>query len=218
MIGNPPRLPLQSTPPPGPRSGHAVRALVGVLVVVFVLLLGLFVYLAPPQGVNCTDWYVYCPTGPGATPLGVALDVGNGTGACPAGIGSSAADCAYSFSVKVDPLGNGSAPIPSARDLTFQLQSSASVRLNSTYLVTLISPNGSRLGIWNSSTSAWTAALTQAGSCRGSDCLSTPLSAGESLILQAIPAGGLPYSHQGDRLVCEAVGGGFTGWVDVPVN
>src|SRR5208282_5226622 len=161
------------TSSPRPHARGAVRILVGVFVVVLILFLGLFVYLNPLPGSDCTDWYVYCPTGPGSTPLGTALDMGNGKGACPMGVGSSVLDCAYSFSVKVDPFGNGSASIPSALDLSFQLQSSADVRLDSTYLVTLISPSGSRLGIWNSSSSVWPT-LAPAGACGGSDCLSTP--------------------------------------------
>jgi hypothetical protein len=82
--------------PPCPQGRWALWGLVTGLVVVFVLFLGLLVYLNPLPGSNCTDWYVYCPTGPGATPLGTALAVGNGTGACAAGNASSPLDCGSS--------------------------------------------------------------------------------------------------------------------------
>jgi hypothetical protein len=217
LVGFPPhgpRLPPSSSRP-RPGSRWAVRALVAVLVLVIVVFVGLFVYLNPLPGSNCTDWYVYCPTGPGATPLGTAFQLGNGTGGCPAGNGSSALYCAYSFSVRVEPWGDNTTPVPSANDLSFQLQNASGARLDASYLITLLSEGASRLGSWNSSTSTWLA-LAPAGACGGSNCLQAPLTPGDSLLLQAVPSGGLPYS--GDLLLVEAEGGGFTGTVTAPMT
>jgi hypothetical protein len=219
----PPQGPLSVSPPPPawplprPPSGGPVWVLVGVLVVLSLLFLGLFVYLGHPPGSNCNDWYVYCPTGPGATPLGTAIVIGNGTGECPVGNGTSPRDCAYWFSLQVDPFGQGASSIPSALALTFELGTPTYSRVNSTYLVALIDPGGGWIGTWNSSTSSWTNSIA-GGECGGPGCLSTPLESGESLLLRSVPSGGLPYSHQGDHLRVEAGGAGFTGFVDAPID
>src|SRR5271163_62386 len=81
------RLPLESSSH-RPRSDRAALLLVGALVFVSLLFLGVddyFNHVYYPPGSNCNDWYVYCPLGPGETPLGTALNVGNGSGDCPAG-------------------------------------------------------------------------------------------------------------------------------------
>jgi hypothetical protein len=195
-----------SIPPPPPRPASTSGTAIAIAVAIGVAGLAATVLV----------FYPHCLC-PGATPLGTALSVGNGTGVCPAGNGSSLSDCAYSFSVTVYPSGQPPAPIPSARDLTFQIRSSVGLPLNSSYLVTLTSQGGAWLGTWNSSSSTWTSS-SQTGVCGGSDCLSTPLSTGEFLLLRSIPNGGLPYSHQGDHLTLEAVGGMFSGWVEAAID
>jgi hypothetical protein len=213
-----PSTPPKSRRPVRPRhpARRALGILVAGLVVAGVFLLGLFVYVTPLPGSNCTDWYQYCPLGPGDAPLGTALHLGNGTGSCPAGNGSSPADCAYAFPIEIVPMGPSSAPVPSARDLSFSLSASGGGRVNSTYVVLLVDPAGARLGTWSSASDSWTGG-TVPGVCGGSDCLSAPLQAGDALLLRALPNGGLPYSHQGDRLVATAVGDGFSGTVAAPV-
>jgi hypothetical protein len=202
---------------PRPRLGWKVWMLLAALGVISLSLLGLDAYVNPPPGSNCLDWYVYCPGGPGETPLGTALSIGNGTGACVAGNGSTLQDCAYSFALETYSPGSNSAPVPSARDLSFDLLNSTGASLNSNYLVILTNPGDGWIGTWNSSSLAWTSS-NQRGSCGVTDCLSAPMETGDSLLLRSIPRGGLPYSHDGDSLVATAVGGGFAGTVDAPIE
>jgi hypothetical protein len=55
-----------------------VWVLAAVLGVALLRFIGSFVYYVdPPPGSNCTEWYAYCPTGPGDTPLGTAFQFGN---------------------------------------------------------------------------------------------------------------------------------------------
>jgi hypothetical protein len=208
---------LPGTPRHGRHSGRRVQALVAALVVVFLLSIGLGLYPWFLPGANCNDWWVSCPGGPGETPLGSTLGIGNGTGACAAGNGSSTSDCAYTFALKIQPSGQPPTTVPSARDLSFDLLNSVDTSLGSTFLVTLADPVGSWIGTWNSSSSTW-ASSNGSGSCGGSNCLSAPLQIGDSLLLRSIPFGGLPYTHQGDRLLAKAVGGGFSGTVDAPID
>lgn len=200
-------------PPPPPRSRQhwSVWFLVGVSVAVFVFFSGLFVYLNPPPRSNCYDWWVYCPIGPGATPLGTALAVGNGTGACPAGNGTSPSDCAYSFAITVATGGLA------ARDLSFGLFKTTATSLGAEFTVSLTNPDGGWIGIWNSSTGSW-APANPSGACVANYCLADPILAGESFLLKAVPGGGLPYSHQADEIQVVAVGGDFSGWIDVPID
>lgn len=197
-------------PPPPPRSRPhwSVWFLVGVSVLVFVLFTGLFVYLNPPPGSNCYDWWVYCPTGPGATPLGTALAVGNGTGACPAGNGTSPSECAYTFAI-TDATGG-----LAARDLTFALLKTTATPLGAAFTVSLTNPDGGWIAVWNSSAAVW----STDGACGSTHCLSDPLTAGELFLLKAVPDGGLPYSHQDDEIQVVAVAGDFSGWVDAPID
>ena len=206
------------TPPHRPRSNRMLWVLVGALVASCLLLLGLFVYLNPPPGSNCNEWYVYCPIGPGATPLGTALEIGNGTGACVAGNASMPSDCAYSFLLNASPpMGSPPTTVPSASILSFSLQNSAGAPLNSNFLVVLTDRGGGWIGTWNSSNPRWTLTTVNAG-CGVADCLSAPLESGDTLLLKSVPLGGLPYSRQGDWLVADAEGDGFSGTVAAPIS
>ncbi len=162
-------------------------------------------------------FYPRCAGCPGQTPLGTALAIGNGTGVCIAGNGSSLADCTYTFSVDVYPSGSPPATIPSASDLTFFLVNPTRGPFNSTFIVTLTDQAGGTIGTWNSSSSGW-AISAQGGPCQPSACLSMPLATGDSLILRSVPTGGLPYSHQGDLLRAQATGAGFSGFVDASIE
>jgi hypothetical protein len=196
-----------STGPP-PRSPTWLSATAIALVVVTVVA-GLFAVV----GV----FYPRCAGCPGETPLGTALEVGNGTASCPVGNGTSAMDCVYSFPIRAYLLGQGPYTFPTARDLSFRLENSTGAGLDSTYVVFLTDTYGDGIGVWNSSTGHWTV-LSTASSCGATDCLSAPLQVGESLLLRSVPTGGLPYSNQGDQLVAEAVAGGFSGTVEAPID
>lgn len=64
--------------PAGPHPDGSIWALVAVLGGALLLLFGTFVYHQNHlPGSSCSDWYVYCPTGPGDTPLGTAFQFGN---------------------------------------------------------------------------------------------------------------------------------------------
>jgi hypothetical protein len=194
-------------PPPPPVLSYAEAIGLGVALG----LSGLFaigVVFLYPRCAGCPSAY---------TPLGTALDIGNGTGACIPGSGTSRADCTYSFPITTFPSGAPPATVPSAPDLSFQLQNSVGSPLNSTFTITLVSSGGSPLEIWNSSTASWGSSLAN-GTCGGFDCYSLRLATGDSLVLRAVPLGGLPYSHQGDRLEAAAHAGGFSGWVDASID
>jgi len=182
------------------------------------IVLGMVVALAGLLAIGFVVTYPRCIGCPSSTtPLGASLDIGNGTGACIAGNGSSPRDCADSFSIRVYPAGVPPNTIPSPLDLSFRLLNSVSLPLNSTFSIVLTNPGGSWLGTWNSSTSNW-GIPTGGGTCGASDCLSTPLAAGDALLLHSVPAGGLPYSHLGDQLMAVAVAGGFSGSIVAPIN
>lgn len=205
--------------PPGPRGslGRFLRAFVVLLVsVALVFVGGLVVYVDHPFGGNCLDWWVYCPTGPGATPLGTALSLGNETGGCIPGHGPTP-NCGYTFPIRVYAAASPTAAIPSASDLAFLLLNRSDMTLTSSFIIVLTNQTGGWEGIWSSSSSSWsTAGLS--GSCQETDCLSAPLNNGESLLLQSLPSRALVYSDQGDQLRVEATSGGFAGFYDAPID
>lgn len=198
-------------PPPRTPAHWTVWVLVGAFSFAFLTVLGGYVYFHPPPGANCNDPWVYCPIGPGSTPLGTALAVGNGSAGCPTGNGSSPSECTYSFAIS-DAAGG-----LSATDLAFALLGANSSTLDATYTVTLVTPESGTVGAWNSSTGSWFPA-TLGGHCVPANCLANPLEAGDSFLLRAVPNGGLAYSPQDDQLQIDAVGGGFSGWVVAPIN
>lgn len=220
--------PAGSSPPNAPtnpgssrphrRPDRVALVLVVGLVAASLVLVGGLVYFQDLLPGNCTDWWVYCPLGPSAyTPLGTALGIGTGTGACPAGNGTSLADCTYTFRLATLPAGSPYGTSPSALDLTFALVDSTGAPLSSSFVVNLTDPSGHWIGTWNSSASSW--AIVAGGPvCGASDCLSAPLANGDTFLLRATPNGGLPYSHQGDDLTAQAIGGGFSGSVDAPIE
>ena len=161
-------------------------------------------------------FYPRCAGCPGQTPLGTALSVGNGTGACPAGNGSRGSECAVTFAISVYPSGSPPATVPTAGDLSFTLLDPSSMPVPSEFIVILADRHGAWIVSWNSTTTAW--AVSTDGACGSPGCLASPLTAGESLLLRAVPDGGLPYSHHGDALRVTAVGGGFSGFVDAPID
>jgi hypothetical protein len=187
--------------------------LFAVLGSALLLLVGVYFFFNPIPGSNCADMYVYCPIGPSsAIPLGTAIAIGNGTGSCPAGNAPSSVNCAYSF-----PVTATYAPAPSAGDLTSEIQNASYELVNTTYVVIVATPEESLLGTWYSSNASW-AKSPNGPSCGGTDCLTTPLSMGDLLIIRSVPDGGLPYSHQDDQLLVIAVGGGFGGAFDTPIS
>jgi hypothetical protein len=188
-------------------SAFTTIAIILVLVLAAASLLAIEFTLSP----HCAG----CPSA--TTPVGTALEIGNGTGACIAGMGSSPGDCTYSFSIKVYPSGEPPTTIPTVGDLSFQLWNSARSPLNSTFLVAIANQGGGWLATWNSTSSSWTS-LLDARACGGTDCLAASLETGDALLLKSVPSGGLPYSHQGDQLIAKAVGGGFDGFVDAPID
>ena len=190
-----------------PRSPEWIPAAIIALVVVTAFA-GIFVF-----GVL---FYPRCAGCPGQTPLGTALEVGNGTGECPAGNGTSAFECAYSFPISVYPSGQAPDTIPSPGDLGFELLNSTYSPVHSNYLVSLANQYEAWIASWNSSTSSWS--VSTGGACTSPNCLNSPLESNETLLLQSVLVGGLPYSHQGDRLRVEAVGGGFSGTVDATID
>jgi hypothetical protein len=181
-----------------------VIVVVVVLGLVALAVIGLLVFdsIFLPQCAGCPS---------STTPLGTALGLGNETGTCPAGNGSSPTDCAYVFRVTVSP------PFPSAGDLSFQLWNGAHAPFGAAFLITVANPSGAWLATWYSTNSTWSSSADP-GVCAGSNCLSAPLENGDSLLLRSLPNGGLPYSHQGVQLIVNSVGGGFSGFVDAPIN
>ncbi|MCI4345197.1 MAG: hypothetical protein L3K07_00355 [Thermoplasmata archaeon] len=198
---------MSAGPPPRRLSAFATVSIVLGLVTATVGLLAIELTFYP----GCAG----CASA--STPVGTALEIGNGTGACIAGNGSTPGNCAYSFSVKAYPSGAPPTTIPRVGDLSFRLWNSAGVSLNSTYVVAVANEGGGWMAVWNSTSGSWTS-LLDARACGGTDCLATPFATGDSLILRSLPSGGLPYSHQGDQLIAMAVGGGFDGSVDAPIN
>ncbi len=219
----PPRRPdtspvIDGTPPPPREKRRWVGVLAAVVIAGALLLAGPYFFWGFSGGLTCHDPLVSCPGGPGDTPLGAVLEIGNGTGACPAGNDTQLGFCGYAFALAADePAGSATNPIPSPRDLTFELEGPSSTRIASTYAVTLVDRGGGRIGTWNSSTGDWSTP-TAAGTCGSDGCINSALETGDALVLEALPLGNLPYSHQGDTLVTEADSGGFSGGVDAPLG
>lgn len=194
----------QGRPPPAPQwSTVAVIALAVAILVAGVLV---FIVVTQPLCAGC----------PGQTPLGASLAVGSGTGACPAGNGTSPVDCAYTFPIREPMVGSSPPAMPSAGDVSFELLNASNDPINASFFVALITPGGSWITTWSSSTQVWSTP-TNSAPCPGSACLSAPLAAGDSFLLRSLPGGGLPFSGRGDQLQVKAIGGGFSGWVDAPI-
>jgi hypothetical protein len=160
-------------------------------------------------------WYPnWCHACPGATPLGAVLAVGNGSANCPAGSGSSLADCAYAFSLRVYSPAEPSPPV-SARNLAFELHDANGWSVGGHYAVTLTTQMGCPVGTWDSLNSTWTA-LTGSNGCPAPYSIASPLETGGSFLVRSVPNGGLPYSGADDQLVAVGTGDGLSGQVLAP--
>lgn len=192
---------------PGPSGSPGKLLAIGIAIGVAVSLsaVGALYLLEAPR-----DW----PGSPGETPLGAVLAIGNGTGLCAAGNGSSPLDCAYVFTVNLFGSSDGPTPL-SAQDLSFELQDSSDFGSTTGFSVTLVSIAGCGVGAWNSTSSAWENA-TVSGQCRSPYSLSTPVATGEYLDLTPIPRGGLPF--HGEHLIAVANSGGFSGQIGAGID
>jgi hypothetical protein len=194
--------------PPDPRRLTLERQVATIAIAVGVLVGGsafgglLFLWFLGPG---------LCHGCPGGVPLGAILSVGNGMGICVAGNGSSRADCEYHFALNVS-RATGSPTLLTASELTFRLENTSGVPTPSAFRITVAATGGCETVPWNSSNAAW-GSSPASGACS----LSAPLETGDTLLLKAMPAGGLPYS-QGYQLVILAPAGGFVGEVLVPLG
>jgi hypothetical protein len=197
MLGFPP-------PPPPPPEGLKDWVIVGIVGVGLVAAGFLAVFAIGA-------FLPLCAGCPGDTPLGVTFSMSDGTGMCPAGNGSTTADCAYTFVVAITNPAGG-APTLTASDLSFQLQGASGTLGNTTFTVGLLTSTGCGLGEWASAGGPW-ATGTSAANCGAANPHSIPLQSGQRLLLQPGSPTGTPYPTPGDHLIARATGGGFSGTV-----
>jgi hypothetical protein len=225
----PPVPPLQASPPPRgspPRRPHSRRklaALLAILVFVCLLFVGVYIYFDPGPGSNCNDWYVYCPLGPGNTPIGTAFAVGHFTPENLTPASTPKAGCAVPTSgvdyCEVTAITQAGSGLTTA-GLSFQLETATGEIISFTS-VTLLDPRGNGIaqytqgnsgGMWTQCPPDSNDVCNVAGST-STTALPANLSTFQTLVLQVTPpSGSTGPSPAGDILFALWVGS-FSGQV-----